>query len=57
MGQKLIDLQIEEILRTIMSDKTNVSVYDEAKAVLRDLGLSCDLKCPWTGAGSQLQHD
>lgn len=57
MGQKLIDLQIEEILRTIMSDKTNVSVYDEAKAVLRDLGLSCDLKCPWTGTGSHLQHE
>lgn len=57
MIQKLIDLQIEEVLRAIMSDKANASVNDEAKAVLRDLGLNCDLKCPWAGTGYQMQHD
>lgn len=57
MISKLIELKIEEILRTIWNDKTMTSVHDEVKAVLRDCGLSCDLKELWTGSNIQMQND
>lgn len=54
---KLVELKIEEILKSIWNDPAMVSTNDEVKAVLRDCGLNCDLKCPWTGAGNNMQND
>ena len=54
---KLVELKIEEILKSIWNDQTMTSVHDEVKAVLRDCGLNCDLKELWAGNGVAMAQD
>lgn len=54
LGQKLLELKVEEILRSIMNNENLIKCHDSAKAVLRDLGCHIELKELWTGTGTQM---
>ena len=71
LGEKLLDLKIEDTLRQIMNQKKSTGgtggsgggggggggeCHEEAKAVLRDLGCHIELKELWTGSGKVLQQ-
>ena len=52
--EKLLELKIEDTLRQIMNDKDQQQCYEEAKALLRDLGCQVELKELWAGTGKNL---
>jgi hypothetical protein len=49
----LLELKIEDTLRQIMNEKDQ-HCYEEAKALLRDLGCQVELKELWAGTGKNL---
>jgi hypothetical protein len=53
LGDKIINLNIEELLRKILN-QNDPYCFDEVKAALRDLDLKVELKELWTGSGRQL---
>jgi len=53
LGEKLLELRIEEILQQIMKN-SDLNCNDEVKAVLRDLGCNVELKELWIGTGKNL---
>jgi hypothetical protein len=55
LGDKLLELRIEEILLRIMKNP-ELKCNDEVKSVLRDLGCDIELKELWTGSGKNLQQ-
>jgi armadillo repeat-containing protein 6 len=56
LGDKLIELKVEDLLRTIMNDANLLKCHDSAKTVLRDLGCEVELKELWTGNGLQMNN-
>ena len=53
--QKLIELNIEEILKNIMKND-KIKCKDSVKALLRDMGCDIELKELWTGSGKTLTN-
>jgi hypothetical protein len=53
LGDKLINMNIEELLRKILNQNDSYC-YEEVKAAMRDLDFQVELKELWTGSGRQL---